>query len=46
MTKMEGQLLVMEVEQHTGIEPASSAWKADMFPLHQCYKEVGMSIPA
>lgn len=34
----------MEVEQHTGIEPASSAWKADMLPLHQCCKEVGMDI--
>lgn len=22
------------VDQHTGVEPASSAWKADVFPLH------------
>lgn len=24
------------LEEHTGIEPAFSAWKADVLPLHQC----------
>lgn len=24
------------LEQHTGFEPAHSAWEADMQPLHQC----------
>ena len=33
MTKMEGQLLVMEVERHTGFEPAPSVWEAVMLPL-------------
>lgn len=24
------------LEEHTGLEPAQSAWKAEMLPLHQC----------
>lgn len=24
------------LEEHTGLEPARSAWKAEMLPLHQC----------
>ena len=24
------------MEEHTGFEPARSAWKAEMLPLHQC----------
>lgn len=35
----------MEVEQHTRIELATPAWKADMLPLHQCCKEVGYEHP-
>lgn len=45
MTKIKRQLLAMEVEQHTRIELATPAWKADMLPLHQCCKEVGYEHP-
>lgn len=26
---------LLELERHTGIEPAFSAWEADVLPLHQ-----------
>ena len=26
----------MPLERHTGIEPALSAWEAEVLPLHQC----------
>lgn len=33
------------MEEHTGFEPARSAWKAEMLPLHQCSVLVRPSFP-
>ena len=33
------------MEEHTGFEPAQSAWKAEMLPLHQCSMVVRFGSP-
>ena len=42
---MEDEAITRPLEAHTGFEPARSAWKADMLPLHQCAMLVRPGFP-
>lgn len=42
---MEDEAITRPLEAHTGFEPARSAWKAEMLPLHQCAMLVRPGFP-